>query len=72
MQNNNVKNKKIEAYVGDARFWKAIDDSFPTTEIEKVQKHIGDPEPTAFEFRKSGVELEFDANGKIADVHPRH
>jgi hypothetical protein len=58
--------------VGDARFWKAIDDSFPTTEIEKVQKHIKDPEPLAFELRKSSVELEFAPDGKIADVHPKH
>ena len=67
-----MKKKKIDAYVGDARFWKAIDDSFPTSEIEKVQKQVGDPEPTAFELRKSSVELEFQPDGKIADVHPKH
>lgn len=45
----------MDAYVGDARFWKAIDDSFEKTEIEKVQRHIGDPEPTTFELRTSEV-----------------
>lgn len=58
--------------MGDARFWKAIDDSFESTEIEKVQKHIGDPEPNNFELRKSVVDLEFHPDGKIADVHPKH
>jgi hypothetical protein len=58
--------------VGDARFWKAIDDSFESTEIEKVQRHVGDPEPTTFDLRTSSVELEFHPDGKIADVHPRH
>lgn len=57
--------------MGDARFWKAIDDSFPSSEIEKVQRHIRDPEPNNFELRKSSVELEFH-DGKIADVHPKH
>lgn len=67
-----MKKKQIDAYVGDARFWKAIDDSFPSTQVEKVQKHISDPEPTNFELRSSKVELEVDSNGNVVDVHPKH
>lgn len=72
IQNDVVKKQRMDAYVGDARFWKAIDDSFEKTEIEKVQRHIGDPEPTTFELRTSEVQLEFKPDGKIADVKPKH
>ena len=58
MQNENLKKKNIDAVVGDAKFWKAIDDSFDTKEIAKVQSHVGDPEPTNFQLKShSKVEL---------------
>lgn len=71
-QNDNLKKKTINAHVGDARFWKAIDDSFESTEIAKVQKHVGDSEPTQFELRTSKVELEVDSEGRVVNVHPKH
>jgi len=71
IQNENMKTKNIKAHVGDARFWKAIDDSFEPSEVKKVQIHIRDPEPNAFELRTSGVELEV-KDGKVVDVHPKH
>ena len=37
--------------VGDAKFWKAIDDSFDSQEVAKVQRQLGDPEPTNFKMR---------------------
>jgi hypothetical protein len=44
--------------VGDAKFWKAIDDSFDTKEIEKVQTQLGDPDPNNFNLKShSKVEL---------------
>lgn len=52
-----MKRKNIESHVGDARFWKAIDDSFDSHEVEKVQRQIGDPEPTNFNLRSSKIEL---------------
>lgn len=59
--------------MGDSKFWKAIDDSFDTKEIEKVQTQIGDPEPTNFTLKShSKVELELDSSGNVVDVHPRH
>lgn len=70
--NDNLKKKSINAHVGDARFWKAIDDSFESTEVAKVQRHVGDPEPTQFELRTSKVELEVDSEGKVVNVHPKH
>lgn len=73
MQNENLKKKNIDAVVGDAKFWKAIDDSFDTKEIAKVQTHVGDPEPTSFQLKShSKVELELDSNGNVVDVHPKH
>lgn len=33
----------MDAVVGDAKFWKAIDDSFDTKEVAKVQTQLGDP-----------------------------
>jgi len=39
--------------VGDANFWKAIDDSFPQEEVGKVQRQIGDPRPTDFSLGES-------------------
>lgn len=67
-----MRKKNIDAHVGDARFWKAIDDSFEASEIKNVQTHIGDPEPNNFELRKSKIELSFKPDGTIADVHPKH
>jgi hypothetical protein len=59
--------------VGDAKFWKAIDDSFETSEIAKVQTQLGDPEPTNYNMRShSKVELQVDRDGKVVDVHPQH
>jgi hypothetical protein len=58
--------------VGDARFWKAIDSSFDSHEVEKVQKAVGDHEHPNFELRNSKVELEVDNSGRVVDVHPRH
>lgn len=73
MQDEIDRKKKIDVYVGDARFWKAIDDAFDKSEIEKVQKHVGDSDPTNFEIRPSSVEYEFSKEGdKIVDVHPKH
>lgn len=31
IQDDVVKKQKVDVYVGDARFWKAIDESFPTS-----------------------------------------
>lgn len=71
IQNENLRTKNIKAHAGDARFWKAIDDSFESSEVKKVQLHVGDSEPNAFELRTSGVELEV-KDGKVVDVHPKH
>mgnify|MGYP000380320802 CR=1 FL=1 len=43
-----VTKKKIDMYTGDARFWKAIDDAYAKEEVEKIQKHVGDRDPTNF------------------------
>ena len=58
-------------YAGDARFWKTIDDSFDQSEVEKIQKYLGDEEPTAFEVRPSKVEFEYDREGNIKDLNPK-
>lgn len=58
--------------MGDANFWKVLDDSFPLEEVGKVQKHIGDPAPTTFGLKSSAkIDLEMDKNGKVVDVHPK-
>lgn len=58
-------------YTGDARFWKAIDASYDLSEVEKVQTHLGDQDPTGFELRRGKVEMEFNSDGEIVDLHPR-
>lgn len=55
MQDEVTKKAAIDTYVGDARFWKTIDDAFEKEEIEKIEKHIGDPEPLAFELRPGKI-----------------
>lgn len=72
MQNENTKKKNIQAHVGDARFWKAIDDSFDKHEVEKIQKHIGEEDPTNFTYRPTKINLEVDKEGNVIDVHPKH
>ena len=52
-----MQKKQIDMYAGDQRFWKAIDDAYATSEVEKVQKHLGDQEPTEFELRAGKIEL---------------
>lgn len=58
-------------YAGDARFWKAIDDAFATSEVEKVQKHLGDQDPTGFELRPGKIEIEMDKDGNVVDLHQK-
>ena len=50
-----MQKKNIEMYAGDQRFWKAIDDAYAMSEVEKVQKHIGDQDPTGFELRAGQI-----------------
>jgi hypothetical protein len=70
-QDDATRRKAIDTYASDARFWKAIDNAFPEEEVKKVQVHVGDPEPTAFELRRGKIEFEYDNEGKIVDVHAK-
>lgn len=57
--------------VGDARFWKAIDDSFPEEEISKIEHATSKPNPSGFGMKDTfDVELEV-RNGEVKDVHPQ-
>ena len=57
--------------MGDARFWKTIDDAFEKEEVEKIQKHVGDPEPLEFELRSGKIEIET-KDGRVVDLHPKN
>jgi len=39
--------------------------------VKKIQKHLGDQDPLGFELRPGKVELEFDKDGKVIDVHQK-
>ena len=72
MQDENVQKKGIQMYAGDQRFWKAIDDSYATSEVEKIQKHIGDhQDPTGFQLRPGKIEIETDKDGNVVDLHQK-
>ena len=66
-----MQKKQIDMYAGDQRFWKAIDDAYANSEVEKIQKHVGDQEPTEFELRPGKIELEFDKEGNVVDLHQK-
>lgn len=67
----NANKSFIETQKGEARFWKAIDDSFDHKQIEKVQRHVGDSEPLEFQLRKGKAELVKDSNGIVVDILPK-
>ena len=60
--NKNKAAGQIKFKVGDARFWKAIDDSFPEEEVKKVEE-VGHSalNPRGFETQKSKIELPTDS-----------
>ena len=39
--------------------------------MKKIQKHLGDQDPLGFELRPGKVDLEFDKDGKVIDVHQK-
>ena len=36
-----------------------------------MQKHVGDPEPLAFELRPGKIEIEI-KEGEVVDLHPKN
>lgn len=65
-----MKNGKTKFRVGDARFWKAIDDSFPQEEVSKIEHATAKPNPKGFDMKDSfEVKLEI-KDGEVKDVHP--
>lgn len=72
IQKKNIERTYIDINRGDTKYWKAIDDSHDLHEVEKVQKHIGDREPTNFQLNSSTkIDLQI-KDGKVVDVHPKN
>lgn len=45
---------------GSANFWKALDDSNDPHNIEKVQRKVGDEQPTTFSIENAKVKFDYD------------
>ena len=64
-----IDNLGINVRKGEANFWKALDDSNSTENIEKVQKKITSGDPIDFRLRNNKMEFEFDKDGNVVDLH---
>jgi hypothetical protein len=69
--NENAQRGYIEIRKGEKTFWKALDDSNDTKNVERVQKAIGDDRPTDFSLRDTKIEFVRDEKGNVVDVSPK-
>lgn len=53
---------------GEAKFWKALDNSNDAENIEKVQQKIGDSNPKDYNLRENKMEFIFDKDGNVIDL----
>ena len=66
-----LKDGKIDRRKGEAKFWKALDDSNDPENIKKVQQKVGDPKPLDFKLRDTASYFERDEQGNVVDVLPK-
>ena len=53
---------------GEANFWKVLDDSNNSENVEKVQKKIGDKDPNNFNLRNNHMLFDFDHEKNVIDL----